>query len=162
MKLSNFYNKKSKAFTLVEMIIVIVIISVISIATLPRLFQTERFELAAFHNQALNAIRYAQKVSISMGCEVQVSHTSNSISLNMRDSCTTGSFTTAIDSPGNVGAAYVKTAPSGITITSSGFPIYFDRAGRARNSGGTVANATMQINTKDISVIGESGYAYEP
>ena len=147
---------------MVELVIVVVIIGLISVATLPRLFKTERFELAAFHNQALNAIRYAQKIAVSMGCEVQVSHTSNTISLNMRASCTSGSFTTAIDSPGNTGTAYVKTAPSGITITSSGFPIYFDRGGRSHNSGGTVANTSMQVNTKDITIIGETGYAYEP
>ena len=151
--------KKLTAYTMIELVVVIVITGILAAVGIPKFFKADPYEQMAFYNEALGTIRYAQKMAIGMGCEVQVSHTSNSISLNIRSSCTTGAFTQAVQDPITKTSGYTKTAPNGVSISSSGFPIYFDRLGRSRNSGGNVANTSMQVGTKSITIIGETGYA---
>jgi MSHA pilin protein MshC len=152
--------KSQRGYTLVELIIVIIIIGIMAVSVMPRLFTLDAYNVAAYNNEVLNSIRYAQKIAIGTGCDVQVSHTSNSLTINMRQGCTAGAFNVNVRDPATNANSYVKQAPSGVLLSSSGFPIRFDRIGRAYNSSSQVVNLQLQVGSKIIKIIGETGYAY--
>lgn len=152
-----------KAYSMIELILVILVIAILAVFVLPVYFTTEDYALNAYYKDALSTLRYAQRFAVGMGCDVQVSHTSNTISLNLRQNCTTGSFNISVIDPGTTNTPYTRQAPGGVTVSSINFPLYFDPVGRAHlSSTGVVSDAQMQINTKTINIDGETGYAYQP
>jgi len=60
-----------KGFTLIELIIVIMIMGVLAVLVIPRL-DLAGIRSAGFSQQAITAIRFAQKQAISSGCSVTV------------------------------------------------------------------------------------------
>lgn len=152
---------KAKAFTMLELILVVVIIGLLAVAA-PRYFKIEEYNLLVFTRASLGALRHAQKVAIGMGCHVQVSATADTISLKLRESCTTGDFNKDIANPDTKVLDYSIKAPSGIVMVATNFPIYFDRAGRVHNNTGDIGEAQLLVNTNIINIVGETGYSYEP
>ena len=151
----------NRGFTLVELTSIVIIVGILSAIALPKFFDTLKFSSRTYFDEALNSIRYAQKLAIGMGCEVQVATTATSLTLAVRDSCRTGNFNTTIKDP-ITRQDFIKTAPANVSIASTDMPIYFDRLGRAHNSLGTITNATVSINSKNIIIVGETGFAYAP
>ena len=70
-------------------------------------------------------------------------------------------FTQAVNNPATRQANFVKTAPTNVTVSSSDTPIYFDRLGRAHLSSGVIADSAISVNSKTITIIGETGFVYE-
>ena len=94
--------RNHKGFTLIELIAVIILLSILGVVALSRLSDTQEFESKAFYDDVVNALRYAQKMAVSTGCEVQVSLTTTGYSLNQHQTdCTTGAFTRAVVNPVN-------------------------------------------------------------
>ncbi len=119
---------------MVELTVVIVLIATIAAVTAPRFFAALEFEESFFRNDTLGALRYAQKLAVASGCQVRVTISSG---------------------------GYSNTASSGISL-SGDTPITFDALGRALNAGGSVADATVNVGSLSIEVIGETGFAYAP
>lgn len=160
MEQQRLLHKANKAYTLIELIVVVVILGLLAVS-IPRYFKTEEYELEMFFQQTLGSIKFAQKIAIGMGCHVQVSATETTVTLKTKENCTTGDFTKDIIDPDTKQVGYEKTAPSDVVIISTNFPIYFDRAGKAHINTGDVGDAEMQIDSKVIKIIGETGYSYE-
>jgi MSHA pilin protein MshC len=151
------------AYTLIELVMVVVIIGILAINAIPKLLNVTSLIGNTYYKDVLASIRYAQKIAVGMGCDVQVNYSINSITLNTRASCTTGSFTQNITDPAFGGSTFIRTAPNGTTISSVSFPIYFDSLGRAKNSASNnISNASITVGATTINIIGETGYTYEP
>ncbi len=138
---------KLTGFTLIELIMVLVVLGAMAIFVSPRFFQQTEFDTAAFQQELKTAIRYAHKLSIASGCEVQVSLTANSYALFYpnnadADSATcdspTAFGTNQIPHPAQTGS-YTGLAPAGITIASFG-NFYFSALGEPSNSGTITIN----------------------
>lgn len=151
-----------KGFTIIELIIVVTVLGILSVYVVPKFADTDAFNLTFVVDDTVSSLRYAQKYSVAIGCDVQASITANTLTLLRRQSCTTGSFNQAVPEPGTQSSSFQKTNPSGVTFSSSSFPMYFDSLGRAYNSSGSVANMTLQVNSRTIQIIGETGFVYEP
>lgn len=149
---------RSDGFTLLELVIVIVILGVLAVVVLPRIGEGS-FRSAAFTEQVATAFRYAQRLAVATGCEIQVevSAATDSYALRRRgDGSDTrcgsvGAFTEAIPNPGGNGA-FSGTATGGVTVTQ-GLTLTFDAQGLPTPNGGTVV-----IGERSIVIEADTGH----
>ncbi|MCZ8113873.1 type II secretion system protein [Silanimonas sp.] len=145
-------------FTLVELVIVIVILGALAVVVLPRLGESS-FRSAAFAEQVATAFRYAQRLAVATGCEIQVDVSSATSSYAVRrrsdgtdTSCgTAGGFTLDVPNPGGSGA-FAGTATGGVTVTQ-GLVITFNAQGLPSPNGGTAV-----VGGRSIIVEADTGH----
>lgn len=154
------YNKQG-GFTLVELVTVIILLGILSAVALPKFFDKNTFSERAFFFDTLNAIRYAQKLAVATGCNVQVSISSTSYTLTRQgtstsSSCPGGStYSLAVPHPGSGAGSYYG-SETGITLSSTISPFYFFPLGNAS------ADVILTVNgSKTISVIAKTGFVYD-
>lgn len=139
---------------------IIVVIGVLAKTALPKFFDVESFQQHGFFNDTLNAIRYAQKLAVATGCNVQVTVSGNQFELKrpaatdrgLCDSTTAGDFTLAVVRPGSGETSY-RGSQSGVTISDTS--LYFSAKGTAS------ADATISVGSRRISVVQATGFVYD-
>lgn len=155
-------------FTLVELVTVILLLAILAAVSGPRFFSSQGFAADFFFDETLAALRYAQKLAIATGCNVQVTIASGSFALVLQDGPTTvdgcggAGYSQAVVHPGTGQAGYSGSAPNGVSLSSTVSPLLFDPLGRALNASESVSNASITVGARSISVVGETGLAYEP
>ena len=155
-------------FTIVELVTVIALLGILSAVAGPRFFAGDDFQSTFFFDDTLAAVRYGQKLSIAAGCNVQISFTASSYTLNLQDGptsaagCDGAGYTQSVIHPGTRAPTYVGTAPSGVTVSSSVSPLLFDPLGRALDATETLTDATITVGGRTINVVGETGLVYAP
>ena len=153
---------RTAGVTLVEMVLVLVILGILSALAAPRFFSRSGFQESFFFQDSLAALRYAQKLAVASGCQVQVTISASDYVLVQRASCQTGAFDQPVANPGTGEAAYTNQAPSGTPLASSVNPIIFDSLGRALDASLSVADATVTVGSQSIEVVGETGFVFDP
>lgn len=154
--------QKPSGFTLIELIMVIVILGILSASIAPKFAGKSTYAEHAFFSDTLNAIRYAQKLAVTTGCNVKFSVSSNSYTISRRgtpasSSCPTvgNAYSLSVPHPSSGTSAY-SGSETDVTLTSTVSPFYFYPLGTASD------NVTLTINgTKTIQVIKETGLVYE-
>lgn len=140
-------------FTLVELIVVIVIVGIVALIAAPRFFTVGAYDASRFHEAAISAIRYAQKVAVAQHTDVYVVSTSTtSVAL-----CYDAGCTNPVKSPSD-SSAFVVTAPSGITISSASFN--FNALGQPNSN----IKRTITISgdvARQIVIEQETGYVHK-
>lgn len=145
-------------FTLVEAVLVIAILGALAAVSAPRFFGTREFEEAVFLDQTNSALRYAQKLAVATGCEVQVTIAGNAFTLRQQPACTGGGFTQDVIDPATGASSYSRSAPTGVSLTSDVSPFVFDALGRARDGVGTVTDVLVSVGPRSLRVVGETGF----
>jgi len=151
---------KQRGFTLIELIMVIILLGILSATALPKFYGKRTFAEHAFFSDTLNAIRYAQKLAVTTGCNVQVSISSNRYFLTRQGtssstSCTGSTYHLAIPHPSS-GASTYSGSEAGITLTSTASVFYFYPLGAASD------DVILTINgIKTIHIIAATGFVYE-
>ncbi len=117
---------------------VLVIIGALSIFVVPQFFNKISFDTLSFHQELKTAIRFAHKLSIASGCEVQVSLTVNSYALFYPDTVCNPPDTFGANPVGHPveSGNYAGTAASGVSIAGFG-DFYYTSVG-APNTSGTI------------------------
>lgn len=140
----------------------IAVLGILSAVALPKFFSTSPYSSRFFYDDVLASIRYAARYAIGTGCHTQVSLSSTTLTLTQRASCTSGAFTVALPDPSNLsGNQYIRTAPSGTTVSTGGgtWPFYFNGLGQAiQTSNNQINNFTVTIDTRTITVTGQTGF----
>ena len=153
----------SQGFTLPELVLIIVLLGILSATILPRFASESTFLERGYQDEVLAGLRYAQKLAIASGCEVQAcigggcSPSLAGLQLNQRaTTCTSGSFTRDVDDPIKPGAPYQLLAPSGIALSSTANTFVFDPLGQAS------ADVTLSIGSgsRQVRVVSTTGYVY--
>jgi MSHA pilin protein MshC len=154
-------HNKQAGFTLVELIMVVVLLGTLSAVALPKFFDKNSFSERAFFDDTLNAVRYAQKLAVATGCNVQVTISSTSYTLMRQGttssaSCPGGStYSLAVPHPSS-GASGYSGSESGITLFSSASPFYFYPLGTSSS------DVTITVNGyRTINVIAKTGLVYD-
>lgn len=104
-------------FSLIELVVVILLLGIVSVFALGGLFNRDQFAAKGFFDDTRNAVRFAQKLAISTGCEVRVLITASSYVLHQRPNCTDVGFTIPVVNPANRGINYENfSLPAGYSL----------------------------------------------
>ena len=158
------YLTGQKGFTLVELVMTLVLLGILSATALPNFFAVSSYQQQVFFDDTLAAVRYAQKLAVATGCNVQVSiakvNKEDTYTLNRptdRAVCTSqtpADFTVAALHPGT-GTPYSNKQP-GVTLTATTSPFYFTALGKAS------ADVILTVaGNKSISIVAATGFVYE-
>lgn len=150
----------SKGFTLVEMVMTIVILGIVSATALPKFFSLSAYQERGFFDDTLNAIRYAQKLAVATGCNVQVVIAANQFVLkrpgasdrNQCASTTASDFTQSITRPGSGESSY-QGSQSGISVSDA--TVYFTAKGTASTG------LDITVGSRKITVLQNTGFVYD-
>ena len=160
-----FKNKRLLGFTIVEMVMVMVIVVILAIAVMPRFFSVLTYNRQVFSDEITNSLRFARKLSVATGNRIQVTVTSNSITLQRRvegSSCTLGTTFQPVMDPVTNTAGFVRNVPTNVTLTfSSGWPVYFNSLGQAMRASDCTVSGNVTITVvggKTITLYGETGF----
>lgn len=148
-------------FTLIELVVVIVIVGFVALIAAPRFFSQPTFDAARFHDEAISAVRYGQKIAVAQRTNVYVVTSVSSVRLCYDTACST-----AISKPAD-SAAFVVNAPNNITLAGSSFS--FTRLGQPASFVATpvplAANTTLTIGgdgtSRQIVLERETGYVHK-
>lgn len=124
-------------FTLIELVVVILLLGILSVVAMGKMFDGNQFKARGFFDDTVTAVRFAQKLAVSTGCEVQVRLSESPGSgyalfqPDARAECTTGTFKKAVDNPANRSNPYANSKVAGLNVPNT--TIVFDAQGLAAN-----------------------------
>jgi len=149
--------KTSAGFSLFEFVIVTVLLSILSVFALSSLFDQDEFAARGFFDDTVNAVRFAQKLAISTGCEVEVVISAPGYQLSQvgPPDCTTGA-SVPVKNPANRGNNYTNLSsgfslsptPS-ITFNARGIPL-----------SGSDVTITVSGTSYNFTVDGQTGLVW--
>lgn len=140
-------------FTLVELIVVIVIVGIVALIAAPRFFSVGAYDASRFHEAAIAAIRYAQKVAVAQHTDVYVVSTpTTSVAL-----CYDAGCASPVKSPAD-SSAFVVTAPAGISISGASFN--FNALGQPNSNIQRTLTVSGDV-ARQIVIEQETGYVHK-
>lgn len=140
--------KNSCGFTLIELVIVILLVGILAVFIIPQL-GLAGFRSAGYHQQALSAIRFAQKQAINSGCSVQVNISGGMCQLSW--SGCAGDAAIANPASGDTDFC-ADSEPQGVAPTAN---FTFDRIGAPS------AGQSFSVDGRTIVVEANTGFTHE-
>ena len=144
---NNSFLKHGAGFTLVELVVVLVLLGILAVVALPKFFNLDGYQTRVAYDEVAGAIRYAQKLAVASGCEVQVNILGGSYALQQHSTdCTSGAFSTITNH------SVTSNTISGVTFSATPSSFIFDAMGRSSNA------VTVNIGSDSFNLIAETGY----
>lgn len=138
--------QKTSGFTLVELIVILVLLGIVSAVALPRFFGLTDYQVRAAYDEVSAAVRYAQKLAVASGCDVQVQIYNDGYALQQHQTgCSSGNFVDISDHP------VTRNTFSDVTFTPT-TSFIFDKMGRSSTS------LTIHVGDKSLNIVAETGY----
>ena len=158
------HNKRISGFSLIELITVIVLLGILSVFALGRLSTPDQFEVKGFFDDTVNATRFAQKLAVSTGCDVQVNMTSAGYQLRRSSTCTANDYGTAtgvvVDNPANRSNSY-QNLTTGFSV-SPATSIVFNARGVLDSGNNVTYTVSGGGSTFSFTVFGQTGLVNVP
>ncbi|MDB4470799.1 GspH/FimT family pseudopilin [Deltaproteobacteria bacterium] len=146
---TGLFTRSNSGFSMVELVVVILVLGILAAVVMPRFVDLDTFRARAAYDEVAGAIRYAQKLAVASGCEVQVAITANRYALQQHaTNCTTGAFTDISGHP--------VTNNDFTDVTLSAATFRFDAMGRS--SSGPTITIDSGAEHLSFSVVAETGY----
>jgi MSHA pilin protein MshC len=150
--------KAPGGFTLTELVVIIVLVGILAAVAVPRLADRSIFESRGFTDQLRSAIQYGQKIAIAQRRNVCVAVTSSAVTVTRAVSAGSAvSCTIPVLDPAT-GAAYLLTAPSGVTL-SPATSFAFDALGQKSGAATEVITVAGDMS-RSITVERITGYVH--
>jgi len=122
-------NYHNAGFSLIELLTVVLLLGILGIVALGRLTDQNQVAARGFFDDTVNAVRFAQKLALSTGCDVRVITTASSYQLRQSSTCIADDFTDPVVNPANRSNNYQNVnMPTGFSLTAGS--ITFDARGR--------------------------------
>ncbi len=145
--------KFGHGFTLIETISVVLLLAVVGVVAMSRLGDLGGFERRAFFDEVVSAVRYAQKLAVSTGCDVQVNISATGYALHQRQTdCTSGAFTRDVLNPAARSNAYQNANPN--ASISPAMALVFTAQSTVT---GPAADPTFTLDGRQFMVYRETG-----
>lgn len=138
---------RAAGFTLVELVVVIILLGVLAVYAAPR-FSVAGLQQGAYSQQALAALRYAQKAAVAGNCVVR-------FSLDSTSQCTvtrTGCGGAVVNNPASGQANWCQ---QGQATAVAGGPVTFDSLGRV------ASDVVLTISGQTVTVHANTGFVEE-
>ena len=146
--------KTPHGFTLIEMVSVVVLLSILGVVAMAKLGNFGGFGSKAFFDEVVTAVRHAQKLAVSTGCDVQLSLSATGYALHQRATdCTTGAFTLDVVDPVNRGNAYQNANPD-VAISPAPINLVFDAQSTVS---GIAASQVFTVDGRPFTVFQNTG-----
>ena len=137
---------QNAGFTLVELVVIITLLGILSAVALPKFFNLDIYRTRAAYDEVANAVRYAQKLAVASGCDVQVQIFNNGYALQQHQaSCSSNPFVNITDHP------MTNNTFSDVNLSPT-INFVFDSMGRSSSA------LTINVGSKNFTVIAETGY----
>ena len=149
-------------FSLVELVVTIAVLGILAGVAGPKFFRRQSFDERITRDQLAGSLRYAQKLALATGCEVEMQITGNSWGLHQRASCTTGAFTRDVVDPADGDPQFQLSAAGAVAVASSANPIVFDQRGRSVDGSAVPQTVTLTAGSQAVQVVGTTGYVRLP
>lgn len=145
--------RRARGFTLVELVTIIILLGIIAVVALPRMDSALSFRAVQFRDQAIGALRFAQKTAVSHRRLVCVAFGSNSVTLTI-DHDNGDACTRPLPIPGNnrSPANVLQSTDSSAVFASTPGNINFLPDGRA------TGDVDSTIDGSSVYVVKETGY----
>ena len=154
--------RKLRGFTLIELVVTLTVVTIIAVIAIPRL-NIHTFDTTGFYQEALSAIRYAQKEAVAKRRAVCVTLATNSVTLRFSATAGTPPCNADLVSPRGV-SPFTVTAATGVTLSPAPASFFFDPLGRPFDSAGVAsAQRTISISgdgTQSFVIEPETGYVH--
>ncbi len=148
----NIHLSRHAGFTLVELVVIMLVLGILSAYVAPKFFNLDDYRSRAAYDEMAGALRYAQKLAVGTGCEVQVTVAGNSYALQQHSTdCTTGGFTTISNHP------VTSNSLEGVTLSATTANFIFDALGSCSASP-MIEVKVAGITTHTINVVQETGF----
>jgi len=147
---------------MVELVVTLVIVGVLAGIALPGFFSRGTFESRGFHDQALAALRYAQKAAVASRRNVCVDFSiPGTIAFSIAAAAGAGQpCGAALAGPAGE-TAFSVAAPSGVTLTPPPGGFAFDALGRpSPNAAVTVTITATGEADRNVTIEQETGYVH--
>jgi len=149
-KMKRFYSWQ-QGFTLIELVVIILILGIMAAVVMPKFFNLGDYRTRAAYDEVAGAVRYAQKLAVASGCEVQVQISTSGYDLQQHStSCTSGAFATITNHP------VTSNTIAGVSISATPNSFIFDAMGRSSSA------VTVNIDGDNFNVIAETGTVDAP
>jgi MSHA pilin protein MshC len=150
--------KKSRGFTLVEVVVTLVLLGILALVVLPRFATVDTYSARGFYDEASALVRFAQKRAIARRQSVFVIADSSSKTICLSDvTAVNCNAPTGVLNPAT-GEPFSKTAPSGVTLSSASFA--FSGLGSPTPNNAVTINVVGDGQTRTITVERETGYVH--
>lgn len=140
-----------KGFTIVELVTVIILVGILSATAMPKFFEKSGYQERVIFDDTLNAVRYAQKLAVATGCNVQFGISNDEFRLLQAESCLSTIYNKQVAHPATNTAPYTGSEP-GISLPST--LITFTALGEAAGS------SSIIIASKTITIVPSTGFVY--
>jgi len=151
-----------RGFTMVELIVVIILVGILAVVAGPKIQAIVGTQDDAWHDQAVTALRQAQKTAVASRRLVCAVVAGGSVTLSIAAANPASACSATL--PGLDGSGSATSSHSTAATTVSPQPtLYFQPTGQVSTdgAGGAVANFTVSIaNEAAISVVGATGYVH--
>jgi len=127
MSVVNKYH--NSGFSLLELITVVLLLGILGVVALGRFGGQDATAARGFFDDTVSAVRFAQKLAISSGCDVRVIATATSYQLRQSSTCVADDFSNPVANPANRDSTYQNVnMPGGFSLTAG--TITFDARGQ--------------------------------
>lgn len=141
--------RRSRGFTLAELVITIVIAGVLAAIVIPQ-FNQPQIDAAWFYEKVRSEVRFAQRTAVAQRRCVFVSVSAPTVKLFYGDSscAITATQLTRLED----GQLFSSTAPAGVAVSALPNPFSFNGLGQPS------AAATVTVGPRTININAETGY----